>query len=295
MHRLFGRASSVGLLACVILTACGAEDERRATPRPSASPSSSDSGQLASAACRKRHAAVARGYAFHLSKAIDMVTHSATGTSRKASHYLGAMLDRAASKVDAECQEIPESLATFEQQVQDHLQEPLDRQGQRRLVTDYARWGSPLGASDRVEKLEYKLALCREYDRGIHASYSVHEARAADGKRMWVDWTVHNETDRRVVVGQAGALWARGVRRGYYGEWDRKKKAWLYTWGASSADPEVSVEPGTSETTLAAVGPGYLPMRDDGTILGADPEVWVARRSWPNFWGFCSVHASREP
>lgn len=145
----------------------------------------------------------------------------------------------------------------------------------------------------RLNDLERKLDLCDTYDRGVRATYTVHEAPTSYGKNMWVEQTVRNDTDKPVVVTQSGELWARGIQPSYRGEWDRGKKAWLYSWGASSADPQLLVEPGTSETARAVVGPGYLPMRPEGEILEARPDLWLS----PGYSSrdYCRVHAGREP
>ena len=129
--------------------------------------------------------------------------------------------------------------------------------------------------ADSRTGLTDKLALCRTYDNGIRAWYDVRTGDAQYGKNMWVDWTLRNDTKRPVVVYQDGTLWARGVLPAYRGEWDQRKRAWAYTWGASSADPQSRVRPGKQVSLRAAVVIGYLPMRSDGAILGVRPGLNV--------------------
>ena len=291
----------LGLLTCLLLTGCSADGESRSTaPRPSTKAPSSDSqttatGQTDEQACQRLHVSVARGFSVHIANAVDMVTSSSAGSSERASRYLRTMLARRAQQVETACQTAPVSLGTFRRETEVLTRLPLNRHRQRELVAVYRLWAKPLGSTDRITDLEGKLEMCDTYDRGIHAYYTVHEASTSYGKNMWVDQTIRNDTDKRVVVNQGGVLWARGIRPGYAGEWDHKKKAWLYSWGGSSADPPVSVEPGTAETARAVVGPGYLPMRPDGTILTARPDLWLspAGRRVPG--DYCWVHAGREP
>ena len=288
------------LLTCVVLTGCGAEGERRATaPRSSKAPgfhtsASPGTGQSDDQACKRVHASVASGFSVHIERAVDMVTSSSAGSSTRASRYLRGMLDRRFQHVETACQTTPDSLHTFYRETARLTRLPLNHHRQRRLVAAYGLWAKPLGSTARATALEKKISLCDTYHHGVQAYYSVHEAPASYGKNMWVDQTIRNDTNKRVVVRQGGELWARGIQPGYAEEWDRTKKAWLYRWGASSADPDLPVQPGTAETARAAVGLlGYLPMRPDGTIFEARPDLWMSPGY--NSWTYCRVHAGPEP
>jgi hypothetical protein len=299
MRLRLGRAW-LGLLTFLVLTGCGAEGERRATaPRSSTKAPDShtsqtpETGQSDEPACKRLHASVARGFSVHIANAVDMVSRSSSGSSERASPYLRTMLDRRVQRVETACQTTPASLHAFERETAKLTRLPLNRHRQRRLVAAYGQWAKPLGFTARVTDLEAKLSLCDTYHRGVQAYYTEHGAPTSYGKKMWVDQTIRNDTSRRVLVYQSGVLWARGIRPGYAGEWDRTKQAWLYSWGGSSADPEVLVQPGTAETARAVVGPGYLPMRPDGTILEARPDLWLSPGY--NSEDYCRVHTGREP
>jgi hypothetical protein len=241
--------------------------------------------------CQRLHALAARRFATNIATAVDMVTSSSAGSSSSASSYVRAKLTRRAREVETACQATPASLRTFRRRTEGLTRPPLNRHRQRQLVVAYGEWATPLGAKSRVTELKNKVSLCDTFDSRVRAHYTVHEATTSYGKNMWVDQTVRNDTGTRVVLDQGGMLWARGVLPGYHGQWDHRMKAWLYTWGGSSADPQVLVEPGTSETFRAAVLLGYLPMRPDGTVLKAEPDLWLYR----GYSGvYCRVHAGRD-
>jgi len=241
------------------------------------------------------HAATARRFAGTITHAIDAVTRSSSGTDVGAARRLRSVLERRVAQVRSVCETTPPSLRRFQATTAHLTRPPLDRARQRQLVAAYGEWARPLGATTQSLDLEGKLGICDRYDRGVHASYAVHTEPTSYGKNMWVTWTVRNDTDERITVSQAGALWARGIQPSYPGDWDRKKQAWLYTWGGSSADPDALVRPGSAESARAGVVLGYLPMRPDGQILEVVPDllVYPAGRAVPG--GYCWVHAAPAP
>ena len=186
-----------------------------------------------------------------------------------------ALVRRSLERVEAECKVPAAGMVRFNSAVGELTRQPMNRARLERVILEYGGWTRALGSLWRMRELDEKLALCDQYARDVQAWYTVHSAPAAYGKDMWVDWTVRNDTDRAIVVNQGGTLWARGTYPAYRGEWDRDKQAWRYYWGGSSADPQVLVAPGRQESTCVGIGPGYLPMRPDGTITRVRPDLLV--------------------
>ena len=223
-----------------------------------------------------------------------MVTSSLTGASAHASSNLRALLGRAVGRVRADCKVAPNAMLRFHRTAHELTRSPLDDTRLNRVITAYAEWAGVVGGRWRVASLQNELTLCRGYDRRIRASYAVHSSPALYGKDMWVDWTLRNDTTRRVMVDQGGALWARGVHPSYRGEWDPALRAWLYTWGASSADPLSIVRPGRQVTLRANVALGYLPMRLDGSIIRVRPDLWVSPPRGQGLYQYCAVPVHPE-
>lgn len=247
------------------------------------------------AQCRARQKRAVARLAGRIDIVTDLVTSSLSGVSDQASAKLGRAVSRSAARVQADCEVRPAAMLRFQRAVRQLATPALDRRSLRDLRRAYATWTAVVGGEWRASTLKYKLALCRTYDKPIRASYSVRTGPALYGKDMWVNWTLHNGTDRTVVVNQSGELWARGVFPAYRGEWDRRRQAWSFMWGGSSADPELWLRPGKQGTARVGVGIGYLPMRADGEIVEVRPYLLVRPAKPGKLYASCAVPVRAGP
>jgi len=279
------RSWCVCVLACVVLAGCRGGEDQRASAEPSGSRTGADESQAhlaearRAAECRIRQRNAVGHLHGHIYSIPDMVTSASSGSSREASTHLRHETARALTRVQRDCQVQPTSMLRFATAIRQITATPMDRQSLERLSRAYGEWTGAVGGQWRAREIQEefpaRLALCSTYDRGIKAWYDVRTSEAEYGKNMWVDWTLRNDTRRTVVVNQDGSLWARGVLPAYRGEWDPARKAWLYTWGASSADPQSRVQSGEQVSLRANVVIGHLPMRSDGAIVRVRPGLYV--------------------
>lgn len=297
---------AASLLVSVMASACGNPEDSSSGPPSSTSvvasptgPASSTGPQATETPVEERDCRVLQQRAFaaldyRLQQASDRVLSAVTGESPEAANQFARRVDNARKRLLTRCASVPAAAASFFSAAERLTSRPLAADSLDELLAAYARWATTPGESRRAERAIANRKACLKLTRQVRTGYAVWSEPTPEGKDMWVQLIVHNETGHRFGVSLNGRLWATGMLPGW-GDPTRThhgvRDATQFTWGGSSAD-FMYADPHARSTKFVGIGEFYkLHMTSDGDVFDVQPVMTV---SGPGIPSWCSLPVARE-
>jgi hypothetical protein len=282
--------SAAGLLVSVMVSACGNPEDNSSGSSSSNSSVASPTGSASSTGptaseepsegqgCRPREQRAFAALEYPLQEAADRVLSAVTGKSPAAADPLARRVDKVRGRLLTSCSSMPTTAASFFSAADRLTSRPLNAKSLDELLAAYARWATPIGEGRRAERIIKNRKACLELARQVRTGYAVWWEPTPEGKDMWVQLIVHNDTAHRLAVSLWGSLWATGVlpkRAEYTRTHHGVRDATQWTWGGSSADSMYG-EPHARSTTFVGIGETYkLHMTSDGYMFDIQPVIQI--------------------